>query len=157
MGRFRQIWAAVGGLPVAVALTSGPLAAGLAELLARRPDVVEAFWGERISRWVAMALGTVTGLLPVSVAELGALTIPIVLVAIVARRWVGARAFLKALPGRLVQAAAVGSAGYAVFLLVWGIGAHRRPLGETLGYDVRPAAFDELTGLYVELVAQPRL
>ena len=66
----------------------------------------------------------------------------------------GLRGVVLALAPRLGRLLAVGSGFWCFFLLAWGYAAHRRTVGDLLGFPVAPASAAELTDALDELLVQ---
>ncbi len=129
----------------------------LLNLLSRsNSELTEKVFSTFLYRGVSWVVGRITGLFPVSMAELllGAtilaviVIIPIFIVKLVkgkGRRW-------QLVKGALVNILLVSSVIYFAFVFMWGMNYNRLSLASIMGLDVRPSAKEELIELTDHLV-----
>jgi len=139
-----------------VALLLLPLAIGVQWLSARAPDIVEAVYSRAVFPAVVAAMAWPSSRLPFSVAEVG--LAGIVAGLLLALVWT-ARALLRGrgrrwriLSRTTVLALVVAGAGYAVFLLAWGLNYQRVSFGLSSGLPVGPSDRTELAALSAFLI-----
>jgi hypothetical protein len=122
--------------------------AGLAALLlfviARaRPDLVESVYSRGLYPWLARGLAAASGVVPISLAEIGfALLVAFLLAAPIVGWLYGRRRLERGRLGALREAAlwTVGLIGWVwcVFLVVWGFNYSREPVDAAFGLGPSP-------------------
>lgn len=129
---------------IGVALVSGPVAWALTQIA--QPAWVEPNFALGWTRAFAAGVGSITGLVPFSVAQVGGLVVAAALIGGLGRRLrrPERRAWLvRGVPSVL----AVASFGYAVFVGLWGLNYRREPLARTLHFSSERATADEVAAL----------
>ncbi len=131
-------------MALGVALVSGPVAWGLVQLA--QPAWVERHFSMGWTRAFAAGIGSMTGLLPFSVTEVGGGLLAAALLVGLGRglRRPDRGAWLLL---RLPSVLAVASFGYAVFVAVWGLNYRREPLARTLHLSTEKPTADEVAAL----------
>jgi len=133
------------------------LVVGLAlRFAAPRVAVVRDAYAGTLYPLLSRGLGVLTGWVPFSLAEVVVLAFVLGL-AISAYRGLrrvglGQRRLRNVAACAAVNALALAGLGYGGAMVLWGVNYHRTPLADELGYDVAPAAADELRALVAELV-----
>lgn len=123
-----------------LAMAAGPIAWGMLQLGAARPEWVEAYYSRGIYPWIQSTLAAVSGLMPCSLGEL--LLGGFVLVALrslfrlVRRILAQPRQTLRILGEGIARWLAVASVLVGWFLVSWGWNHARQPLAAHLGVTV---------------------
>lgn len=143
---------------IVLSLAVLPGAVALRIVAARRPDLVEKWYGQVIYPVLAGLLARVSSLVPFSIAEwaLVALVlggaVALVVLAVRVRR--GRARLGPALVRVSLAALLVAGPLYLAFLLCFGLNYQRPPLAEVQGWDVAPPAPDELVAAARALASQ---
>jgi hypothetical protein len=124
------------------------------QALAIRPDLVERVYARTLFPPVARALGAVSALSPVSLAEvlLGALGLWLAIGVVRFVRSLGRTGPARAVGRGLLRLAALSGVLYLVFVAAWGLNHQRLPFAEVAGYDTAPPTTAELDELATALV-----
>ncbi len=121
-------------------LATGPLAFLVQQLV---PSAwVEQVYARGMAPLLARAIGAVTGLVPLSVAELGTLAI------VLSIPWWWRRGW---------AIACTLSIGYAAFVLCWGLNYRREPIARVLGLEPRDSSVAELRAFVDNFVTRMNL
>jgi hypothetical protein len=124
-------------------IAAGVAGAALFALARFHPAVVEAVYSKGIYPWIARPLAAVSGLVPLSFAEIGFVLLALLLVAVPAAAWLHARRRLQRGRAGAFRAAAAWTAGLAgwtwlLFLLVWGLNYARQPVERAFALGAPP-------------------
>lgn len=148
-------WRAVGGI-------SGPALGILAvfAIVSAQPDLVETLFARRFGRWAEWLLGTLTGWIPISLAEWieGGIGLAVIVALAQAARhwWTGRRSFGNLASNGLARLVLLGLLGLIGFYASWGLNYARAPLLERLDLDApdpdHPLAITELILLADDLI-----
>lgn len=136
-------------------LTLFPL--GLVVLLVVRNNshIAEYWFARGIYRIFAESLSFITGLVPISIAEIGLYCSPFLIIYIVfrmVRRLVRDKKKRKETIARyVVNALCIASTGYFLFMVFCGANYYRYPFSQICGLTVETYSVDELYGLCEEL------
>jgi hypothetical protein len=131
-----------------------PLAIIIRRLMAISPDFTEHAYSQRIYRYIMQPVSILTGLIPISVAELAlvflALYVPVRLVHIIikavrTREWMILLRFIA-------NVVLVGSLWFFIQVMVWNINYERLPFSDLSGIDVKESSVDDLEALCRYLV-----
>lgn len=118
---------------------------------ANAPGWVEAVFSNGIYRWVSQPLSLLTGLLPVSLMELGLLAgmaaVPILLLYGIIRTIRKRTEVLAFLANILIFLLAAGSIVYFSLVLLWSLNYNRLPFADIASLEVRPSSVEELAGV----------
>jgi hypothetical protein len=129
------------------------LAVALAALGARSPAAVETLYARGLYPALAAGLSCPAGLVPVSLAELALLALPLVLGWRLARQR-RRRGLGRALAGLAAEVVLLAGALGLAFVLLWGLNYHRRPFADSAGLDASPGRPEELRDLVAALAAR---
>mgnify|MGYP002085075037 CR=1 FL=1 len=131
------------------------LAAVLRLLAAARPEIVEQAYARSIYPRIARALTAATAWAPFSIAEVAFVVGMPFLLLLVARGVVWALrspARMRALAFVGLRVSTVAVIAYVLFLLLWGLNYHRRPLAASIGLDAGSARPGELAAACAALI-----
>ncbi len=120
-----------------ILLSAGPMAVVAQQLLPI--SWVETYFAGGVAPRLARAIGALTGLIPLSVAELGVLTLCL------SAPWWWRRGW---------AIACTLSVGYALFVGLWGLNYRREPIAGALDLHTRDSSVGELRALVDEFVAR---
>lgn len=133
-----------------------PLSMGLVVLAGNHPLLTEQVYSKIVYPPMHIIFGSITSLVPFSIAELLILTVPIALIVYIARQVILAIRHKGERSERLLALAAnimcVLGVGYLLFQVLCGFNYHRQSFAVISGLDVHPSSTEELTALCEELV-----
>lgn len=128
-------------------------------IIVRHNEYIAEFWFARgIYRFFAQSMSFITGLIPISIAEIGLYCGPFLILYIVfrmVRRLVRDKENRKQTIARyVVNALCVASTAYFLFMVFCGVNYYRYPFSKIYGLTVETYSIDELYGLCEELAIQ---
>lgn len=128
-------------------------------LIVRHSEYIAEYWFARgIYRLFSQCLSFVTGLIPISIAEIGLYGSPFLIIYIVfrmVRRLVRDKENRKQTIARyVVNALCAASTAYFIFMVFCGANYYRYPFSRISGLTVETYSIDELYGLCEELALQ---
>ena len=129
------------------------LAATLSAAATRAPATVERLYARGLYPVLASLLSWATGMVPVSVAELGVLTLVLMLISrlLGALRAGRAQGWGQAVRAILADLTLALGGLVLAFVLLWGLNYRRLPFAISAGLDAAPASVDELRDLATAL------
>jgi hypothetical protein len=126
-----------------------PVGAFLFYITAFSPALVEKFFSNGVYRWISQPLSLLTGLLPVSLMELGLLFLVVSILCLllytIFRVIRIKKGKLAALGNLLMLLLAAGSIIYFALILLWSLNYNRLPFADIASLEVRPSTVEELT------------
>ena len=121
------------------------------------PHEIERFYSKQAYRAIAQIFSIMTGIIPLSVAELlvilSLITVIILLGRFIYNLWVFRRPSHTLLIG-IGNAFIIVSIVYFSFVLIWGLNYHRLPFSDIAGLDAEPASVKELEAVCQNLIAR---
>lgn len=128
-------------------------------LIVRHNEYIAEYWFARgIYRFFEQSVGFITGLIPISIAEIGLYCSPFLIIYIVfrmVRRLVRGKENRKQTIARyVVNALCVASTAYFLFMVFCGVNYYRYPFSKIYGLTVETYSIEELYGLCEELAIQ---
>ena len=119
------------------------------------PRLTESLYSNKIYYWTIRPYSLLTGLIPLSIAELVVLSLIIYTIYRLVKETIllvkDFRSFMKKMPGKLIRIGLVFFAAYLVFNLMWGLNYSRATFADISGLSVEPASVDELAELALHL------
>lgn len=132
---------------------AAPAAWGLQKLAGLFPGTVESFYVRLFYLPVTRTWSRITGIVPLSVAEIGLMALALSVlswcVAAVVRS-IRLRSF-RPIVRKLVILLSLGCVWYALTVLLWNLNYAREPVSDLLGLEIRDSSVAELEELCVEL------
>lgn len=122
------------------------------------PGIVDALYSRGVYKLLSWFLGLIIGLVGFSLAEMGLLLIPFVLLFFFVRlvirlvKYNGQRKKLLQRAGLSILMTT--SLIYFLFVFLWGFNYSREPVSRLMALDIRPASLEELVGTSKGLIAK---
>jgi len=133
-----------------------PLGFLLVYIFSNKPEMTERLYSEAVYPPIGKALSRLTGIIPVSVAEIIVLFLPAAFIAYILSALLRSfwhRSFsAKMLLNFTVNLLAAVSIAFFSFIILWGLNYYRLPFASIAGLEVRPASVAELESLCKSLI-----
>ena len=135
-----------------------PLAIILSKLSSLNPNTVEAIYSTKIYRGIGQTLSLITGVIPISVAELIIISLiafsicqlTILIIKIKKDRNNRLNSFMKFIVSVLASISII----YFIFITSWGLNYHRASFASIAGFETRAYSAQELAQLSEHLINQ---
>lgn len=119
-------------------------------------EIVEQLYSETVYPSIGKILSSFTGVIPLSVAEIIVLVVPVTLIAYVAaviKKSFGPHGFsMVPILNLSVSILMIISIVFFSFISLWGLNYYRQPFADLAGLQVRPSSVQELEGLCSSLI-----
>lgn len=133
-----------------------PLGLLLVYFSSGNPKMVEQLYSETVYPPIGRILSRLTGVIPLSVAEIIVLVVPVVLIAYVAavlKKSFGLRGFsMIPILNFAVNMLMIISFVFFSFITLWGLNYYRQPFADLAGLQIRPSSVQELESLCSSLI-----
>lgn len=137
-------------------LLLAPLSMFLFYITSLTPKLVENIYSRGINKLLIEFLSIITGIIPISLAEIGLIVlvilVPVLFVRIIIKIFRQRQGKLKAFINLFVNILIVISLIYFTLTTFWSLNYNRLSFGEIAGLDTHPASVKELAGLCDSLI-----
>ncbi|MCT4542587.1 MAG: DUF3810 domain-containing protein [Vallitalea sp.] len=144
---FRK-WYGVLLLPIAILLTN---------FASSSPDFIEKYYSNGIYPIIGQCLSNITGILPISVAEMGVIFIVVFFVYLVINTIIKLIRYehkSKVLINFVRKIVLFISIGYFIFVIIWGLNYYRLPFSQIANLSTHEATVNKLSNLCESLILQ---